>query len=90
MNSKLRILVSAKELRDKRNLGIRTIAEETGASVSTVQRLMNNSMRRVPLDDLARLCRYFECAVGDILVFDPNEFDGFPHELLREESEQQP
>ncbi len=77
VNSKLRILVSAKELRDKRTLGIRTIAEEAQASVSTVQRLMNNSMRRVPLDDLARLCRYLNCSVGDILVFEPSEPDGF-------------
>lgn len=77
MNSRLRILVSEKELRDRRSLGIRTIAEETGASVSTVQRLMNNTMRRVPLDDLARLCRYFECATGDILVFDPAHPDTF-------------
>lgn len=80
MNSKLRILVSTKELRDKRKLGIRTIAEETGASVSTVQRLMNDSMRRVPIDDLARLCRYFECGVGDILVFDPAQPDEFQGE----------
>lgn len=77
MNSRLRILVSEKELRDKRSLGIRTIAEETGASVSTVQRLMNNTMRRVPLDDLARLCRYFQCSTGDILVFDPAQPDTF-------------
>lgn len=77
MNSRLRILVSEKELREKRTLGIRTIAEETQASVSTVQRLMNNTMRRVPLDDLARLCRYFGCTTGDILVFDPNAPDGF-------------
>lgn len=82
MNSKLRILVSAKELRDKRTLGIRTIADEAGTSVSTVQRLMNNSMRRVPLDDLARLCRYLQCSVGDILVFDPAEPDTFPEEVV--------
>lgn len=80
MNSRLRILISEKELRDKRTLGIRTIADEADTSVSTVQRLMNNSMRRVPLDDLARLCRYLECGVGDILVFDPSSPDAFPDE----------
>ncbi len=67
MNSRLRILVAEKELRDKRSLGIRTIASEAGASVPTVQRLLNNTIRRVPLEDLGALCRYFDCDVGDIL-----------------------
>lgn len=77
MNSRLKVLLVEKELRDKRTLGIRTVADETGASVSTVQRLMNNTMRRVPLDDLARLCRYLNCNVGDILTFDPTTPDAF-------------
>lgn len=77
MNSRLKVLLVEKELRDKRTLGIRTVADETGASVSTVQRLMNNTMRRVPLDDLARLCRYLDCSVGDILTFDPATPDDF-------------
>lgn len=67
MNSRLKILVAEKELRDKRSLGIRTIASEAGASVPTVQRLLNNKIRRVPLEDLGALCRYFDCDVGDIL-----------------------
>ncbi len=73
MNSRLKILVSERELATGRKLGIRTIAEEASASVSTVQRLMNNSMRRVPLEDLAALCKYFDCTVGDILVYVPDE-----------------
>ncbi len=67
MHSRLKILVAEKELREKRSLGIRTIASEAGASVPTVQRLLNNTMRRVPLEDLGALCRYFNCNVGDIL-----------------------
>lgn len=72
MNSRLKILVAEKELTTGRKLGIRTIAAETGASVSTVQGLLNNKMKRVPLDDLARLCRYLGCAAGDILVYSDN------------------
>ncbi len=67
VHSRLKILVAEKELREKRSLGIRTIASEAGASVPTVQRLLNNTMRRVPLEDLGALCRYFNCNVGDIL-----------------------
>jgi len=72
VNSRLSILISERFIRQGgRRLGIRKIAEESGAHVSTVQRLMNNSIRRVPLDDLAKLCRYFDCQVGDILVYSP-------------------
>ncbi len=70
MNSRLKIVVAEKELRDRRQLGIRTIAEESGASISTVQRLLNNTMKRVPLDDLARLCSYLECDISDVLRLD--------------------
>lgn len=70
MNSRLGIIIEEHRLRQGgRRLGIRTIAEESGASVSTVQRLINNSIKRVPLDDLAKLCKYFGVSVGDILVY---------------------
>ena len=69
VNSKLSILVAGRRIRDGRAPSIRTIAAESGASVSTVQRLINNSMKRVPLDDLAKLCKYFSCQVGDILEY---------------------
>ncbi len=73
MNSRLPILIAERRQPGKRAPGIRTIAAESGASVSTVQRLMNNTMRRVPLDDLAMLCKYFGVGVGDILEYTPDQ-----------------
>ncbi len=72
MNSRLSILVAERRIKDGRAPGIRTIAAESGASVSTVQGLLNNKMRRVPLDDLAKLCKYFNVGVADILVYTPD------------------
>ncbi len=71
MNSHLRILVAQKELREKRRIGIRTIVDETGASRSAVQRLLNNTIREVPLDALAALCEWVPCLPGDILRLEP-------------------
>lgn len=73
MNSRLRILIAEKELRERRTLGIRIITDESGASRSTVERLLNNTMRRVPLDDLAKICHYLNCEVGDILRYEDEE-----------------
>ncbi len=60
--ARLRVLVAQKELRERR-----TIAEEGGASRSTVERLLNNTIRRVPLDDLTAICRWVPCEPGDVL-----------------------
>jgi putative transcriptional regulator len=68
VESNLRVLIAAKEQRDRRTLGIRTIAKESGASRSTVERLLNNTMKQVPLDDLGAICRWVPCAPGDVLV----------------------
>lgn len=71
MNSHLRILVAQKELRERRRLTLRTIVQESGASRSAVQRLLNNTIRNVPLDDLARLCEWLPAEPGDILKLEP-------------------
>jgi putative transcriptional regulator len=71
VNSHLRILIAQKELRERRRLSVRVIAEESGASRSAIERLMNNTIREVPLDDLARLCVWLDCQPGDILRLEP-------------------
>lgn len=71
MNSHLRILVAQKELRERRRLTLRVIVKESGASRSAVQRLLNNTIKNVPLDDLARLCEWVPCEPGDILRLEP-------------------
>jgi putative transcriptional regulator len=67
VNSHLKAVVALREIRERRSFTIRQIAAESGASRTTVQRLLNNTMKRVPLDDLGRLCSYFDCGVSDIL-----------------------
>ena len=67
VNSHLKILVAEKSLRERRPIGIQTIVRETGASRSAVQRLLNNTIKNVPLDDLKTICVYLHCTPGDIL-----------------------
>ncbi len=70
MNSHLKSLVALKEARERRRIGILTITRESGASRSAVQRLMNNTIKNVPLDDLKSLCVYLSCQPGDILILE--------------------
>ncbi len=71
MNSHLAILIARKSMREKRRYGIRTIVEETGASRSAVERLIKNTIKNVPLDDLGKLCEWLQCEPGDILRLEP-------------------
>lgn len=71
VNSHLAILVARKSMREKRRYGIRTIVEETGASRSAIERLLKNTIKNVPLDDLGRLCEWLQCEPGDILRIEP-------------------
>ncbi len=71
MNSHLAILVARKSMREKRRYGIRTIVEETGASRSAIERLLKNTIKNVPLDDLGKLCEWLQCEPGDILRLEP-------------------
>lgn len=63
----MRLLVAAKEHRERRRLSLRTIVEETGVPISTIQGLINDSARRVELGDIGKLCSWIPCEVGELL-----------------------
>jgi len=67
VRSRFKVLLAEKELREGRTISLRKVVAETGVANSTVLRLANNSIRRVPLDELATLCVYLDCEVGDLL-----------------------
>ena len=71
MNSHFRVIVAQKELRESRRIGIRVIVEESRASRSAVERLLNNTIKQVPLDDLASLCEWVPGEPGEILRLEP-------------------
>lgn len=70
VNSYLRVLVAQKEVKEGRKIPVRVITTETGASRSAVERLLNNTIRNVPLDDLARICTWIPCTVGELLLLE--------------------
>lgn len=61
-----------KAYKEKRNLPLRTIAQETGLAVGTVQRLNTGDMERVYLSTLDTLCGYFGLKeVGELIEYVP-------------------
>ena len=71
--SKYENLRRAKELRESRDLPIRTVAAECGLATSTVQRVKKAQMENVTVATVAKLCAYFEAqSITDLLEWVPD------------------
>lgn len=68
VRSNLRVLTAQKGQRERRHLSLRTVAEETGISRYTIYALANDTINEYPRDVITKLCTYFDCDVGDLLL----------------------
>jgi putative transcriptional regulator len=53
----------------ERKLKVMDVARETGLHRNTVTLLYKETANRVDLDAVEKLCRFFECEVGDLFEF---------------------
>lgn len=67
VRSQLRTLLAQKSEQEGRTISLREVVRQTGVPISTVMGMANNTIKRVPLEELNELCGYFDCDVGDIL-----------------------
>lgn len=67
MKSQLRILLAQKGHQEGRTISLREVVRATGVPISTVMGMANNTIKRIPVEELNDLCDYFNCDVGDIL-----------------------
>ena len=56
-----------------RRMGITDLAREAGVAYNTAYGLYRGATRRIDFDTLEKLCRFFGCGVGDLLVYRPDE-----------------
>lgn len=69
-------LLDEKSFRERRRISIGDVCAETGLSRPTVSRLANVPGYVTSTDTIERLCRYFRCTPGDLLVLVDDEPDG--------------
>jgi DNA-binding Xre family transcriptional regulator len=67
IRSHFRVLLAMKEQREGRSISLREVVRDTGVPISTVMGMANNTIKRIPVDELNRLCEYLGCEVGDLL-----------------------
>jgi DNA-binding Xre family transcriptional regulator len=71
VKSQLRRLLADKAHHEGRTISLREVVRSTNVPISTVMGMANNTIKRVPLEELNELCDYFNCDVGDILKREP-------------------
>jgi putative transcriptional regulator len=67
--NKIKVLIAEKELRENRKLPHRIVAQEIGIPSSVLTLYTSQKVRRYDVQTLEKICRYFECQPGDLLVF---------------------
>lgn len=72
LRSRLRVLMAEKSVREKRRITFGIVAEETRLSRPTIHKLGRDEIAQINGDVIARVCKYFDCKVGDLLYVEDN------------------
>ncbi len=68
--NRFRILLAEKATREQHNIAINDVQRETGIAWSTLNSWANNQVTRYDAPVIRALCDYFNCQVGDLLVYE--------------------
>ncbi len=65
-----RILLAKKATKQKQNITLMDVQRGTGIAWSTLNSWANNQVTRYDAPVIQALCDYFNCQVGDLLVYE--------------------
>lgn len=65
-----RILLAQKATKQQQNIALMDVQRGTGIAWSTLNAWANNQVTRYDAPVIQALCEYFECQVGDLLVYE--------------------
>ena len=68
IRSNLTVLHSLKEAHERRRIPYREVGEKTGMTEAQLSRYMNNKVVLFHADTIEKLCDYYQCEPGDIIV----------------------
>jgi putative transcriptional regulator len=68
VRTNIQVLMAQKAQQDRRRLSPRTLARETGINPYTIYGLINGTLRELPIEAIEKLCAYFGCDIGELLV----------------------
>ncbi len=68
--NRFRMLLAEKATREQHSIAINDVQRGTGIAWSTLNSWANNQVTRYDAPVIQALCEYFNCQVGDLLVFE--------------------
>ena len=71
--NRFRVLLAEKATKEQHGIAINDVQRETGIAWSTLNSWANNQVTRYDAAIISALCVYFNCQVGDLLVFEKEE-----------------
>ena len=63
------------ELMGKEKMTRKQLAELTGIRPNTIGDIYREDIKKIDIESLDKFCEIFDCDIGDILEFVPNEKD---------------
>lgn len=70
MRNRIVALMGAKQAREERRISAVEVAAAAGISSQAMYKWINNEVVNFKSDTVEKLCRYFECEIGDLLYID--------------------
>jgi putative transcriptional regulator len=70
---RLKELIAERERKTGQRVTYRNIRDETGISTSVLHKVATNKQKMISLTVIDRLCNYFGCQVGDLMVREPDK-----------------
>lgn len=71
IQNRLKVIWAEKEIRDGKKLSYKQVSEDTGIPISVLTRYVSQKTRRYDIETLEKLCEYFECSPGDLIIYTP-------------------
>lgn len=66
-------LIADKAFKERRVVSLTEIAEATGIHRATLSKMANQPGANIGTDIVNKLCEYFGCATGELLVYVPDD-----------------
>jgi putative transcriptional regulator len=68
--NQFKILLAQKEIKESRRIPYEEIKLKTGMAMSTISAWSTNTITRYDANTIASLCEYFNCDVGELIVYE--------------------
>ncbi len=71
----MKIVVNIDVMLAKRKMSVTELANRVGITMANISILKNQKARAIKFDTLAKICKALDCQPGDILEFDPEDYE---------------